>query len=259
MLLTTALFLDATLSPALLTTLGECLFIDRLLLFFCFFFGRRRSNHDRSQRSLQSWTSPISYQSGYDPDYKFPPLLFSRVNVVSFFLLPPVFIFFVFIKVMVLTDSFPCMILHRRNLACRGCGCPRSESQVSSMNRQALSMPSTRLPTSPRFASASNPSFFAGPSIPNSHYPAIQQGARYPLTAQPVASAKPPSPSHPLLTPSGRSFSVGGKVQNISSDPTVACIMYWPDNEPFPEQGQIRPSNLVGVPVIQFGALQYVQ
>lgn len=25
--------------------------------------------------------------------------------------------------------------------------------------------------------------------------------------------------------------------------------MYWPDNEPFPEQGQIRPSNVVGVAV----------
>ncbi|KAG5636980.1 hypothetical protein H0H81_006186 [Sphagnurus paluster] len=27
--------------------------------------------------------------------------------------------------------------------------------------------------------------------------------------------------------------------------------MYWPDNEPFPEQGQIRPSGLVGVPYSQ--------
>ena len=25
--------------------------------------------------------------------------------------------------------------------------------------------------------------------------------------------------------------------------------MYWPDNEPFPEQGQIRPSGLLGVAV----------
>ena len=152
---------------------------------------------------------------------------------------------------MVLTDSFPCMILHRRNLACRGCGCPRSESQVSSMNRQVLGMPPTRLPISPRFASpAGTTSFYPGPSIPNSpHCPTIQHGARYPLAAQPVAGAKPPSPSHPLLTPSGRSFSVGGKVQNVSSDPSVPCIMYWPDNEPFPEQGQIRPNTLAGVPV----------
>ena len=38
-------------------------------------------------------------------------------------------------------------------------------------------------------------------------------------------------------------------MQNISSDPLSPCIMYWPDNEPFPEQGQIRPSGLVGVAV----------
>ncbi|KAK7055171.1 RanBP2-type domain-containing protein [Favolaschia claudopus] len=58
----------------------------------------------------------------------------------------------------------------------------------------------------------------------------------------------PPTHAHPLLTPSGRAFAVGGKVQNISSDPLSPCIMYWPDNEPFPDQGQIRPSGLVGVP-----------
>lgn len=162
---------------------------------------------------------------------------------------------------MVLTDSFPCMILHRRNLACRGCGCPRSESQVSSMNRQALGMPSPRLPTSPRFAStAGATSFYTSPSIPNSsHYPTIPLGPRHPLAAQPVAGAKPASPSHPLLTPSGRSFSVGGKVQNISSDPSVPCIMYWPDNEPFPEQGQIRPNNIGGLPVSQLGDVGIVQ
>ena len=31
-----------------------------------------------------------------------------------------------FIVTTMLTASFPCMILHRRNLACIGCGCPRS-------------------------------------------------------------------------------------------------------------------------------------
>ncbi|KAG8215276.1 hypothetical protein J3R82DRAFT_8833 [Butyriboletus roseoflavus] len=134
-----------------------------------------------------------------------------------------------------------------RNLACRGCGCPRSESQVSSMNRQALGMPSARLPTSPRFTStAGTTPFYASTSIPN--YPSIPHGSRYPLAAQPAAAAKPASPSHPLLTPSGRSFSVGGKVQNVSTDPSAPCIMYWPDNEPFPEQGQIRPNNLSGLP-----------
>jgi len=65
---------------------------------------------------------------------------------------------------------------------------------------------------------------------------------------QPEVSG-PPKTAHPLLTPSGRAFAIGGKVQNVSSDPLAPCIMYWPDNEPFPEQGQIRPSSLVGVPV----------
>ncbi|ESK84228.1 hypothetical protein Moror_11080 [Moniliophthora roreri MCA 2997] len=61
---------------------------------------------------------------------------------------------------------------------------------------------------------------------------------------------------HPLLTPSGRAFAIGGRVQNISSDPLSPCIMYWPDNEPFPEQGQIRPGNLVGIahpPILNTG------
>ncbi|ETW79889.1 hypothetical protein HETIRDRAFT_248265, partial [Heterobasidion irregulare TC 32-1] len=54
---------------------------------------------------------------------------------------------------------------------------------------------------------------------------------------------------HHILTPSGREFSVGGRVQNVSTDPLAPCVMYWPDNEPLPEQGQLRPSGLLGVPV----------
>lgn len=52
-----------------------------------------------------------------------------------------------------------------------------------------------------------------------------------------------------ILTPSGRAFSVGGRVQDVSSDPLSSCFLFWPDNEPLPEQGQIRPSTLVGFPV----------
>ena len=33
--------------------------------------------------------------------------------------------------------------------------------------------------------------------------------------------------------------------------------MFWPDNEPFPEQGQIRPSHLSGVPVSGLGFFQW--
>ncbi|GJJ13973.1 hypothetical protein Clacol_008230 [Clathrus columnatus] len=45
-----------------------------------------------------------------------------------------------------------------------------------------------------------------------------------------------------ILTPSGRALSTGGKVQNISRNPMAPCIIFWPDNEPFPESSQIRPA-----------------
>lgn len=210
------------------------------------------------QASDQRLPSRVSYSSRCYSDYKLlhPPILADKPASL---LLPlrhrALFFSLACIKPMVLTDSFPCMILHKRNLACRGCGCPRSESQVSPVNRQALGMSSTRLPSSPRFANAAGATpFYPAPSIPSpSHYSTMQHGARHPLAVQPVTGAKPASPSHPLLTPSGRSFSVGGKVQNISSDPAAPCVMYWPDNEPFPEQGQIRPSSLSGVTVSRFG------
>lgn len=57
---------------------------------------------------------------------------------------------------------------------------------------------------------------------------------------------------HPLLTPSGRAFARGGRVQNISSDPMLPCIMWWPDNEPLPEQGQIRPPGLASAAVSHY-------
>ncbi|KAI0935166.1 hypothetical protein AcW1_005170 [Taiwanofungus camphoratus] len=60
-------------------------------------------------------------------------------------------------------------------------------------------------------------------------------------TQTPVAGSKGPRASYPLLTPSGRALSVGGRVQNISQDAMAPCMMYWPDNEGLPEQGQIRP------------------
>jgi len=137
-----------------------------------------------------------------------------------------------------LTSSFPCMILHRRNLACIGCGCPRSGSGTASTQQQQP----TRATSSPRFASF--------PAQTSMHHPSTQQSPySCTQTQHPSLPAPTQKSAHPLLTPSGRAFAVGGKVQNISSDPLSPCIMYWPDNEPFPEQGQIRPSGLVGVPV----------
>lgn len=150
-----------------------------------------------------------------------------------------------------------------RNLACRGCGCPRSESQVTSMNRQgSAALPSTRFPSSPRFIGSANAtSPYVQPSIPNTtsgpHYPSGSQGARHLSPSLPaLMNVKSPSPSNPLLTPSGRAFAVGGRVQNVSGDPLIPCVIFWPDNEPFPEQGQIRPSHLTGVqqpPILNTG------
>jgi hypothetical protein len=139
-----------------------------------------------------------------------------------------------------LTSSFPCMILHRRNLACIGCGCPRSGAGTASS--QQHSYPSTRTTSSPRFASL--PAQSSVPLASTEQSPYIYSQSQHASLPAPIQKS-----AHPLLTPSGRAFAVGGKVQNISSDPLSPCIMYWPDNEPFPEQGQIRPSGLVGVPV----------
>ena len=174
-----------------------------------------------------------------------------------------------------LTESFPCMILHRRNIACIGCGCPRSTAG----NAQAPAQRSSHSPTSrglpsPRFNPMTNIYYSSGPPGNQPHNQQQQQqqpshkqlplpptphsaGRSVPLpppspfgSPSPVPHvATPPKATHPLLTPSGRAFAVGGKVQNVSSDPLSPCIMYWPDNEPFPEQGQIRPSGLVGVAV----------
>ena len=178
-----------------------------------------------------------------------------------------------------LTESFPCMILHRRNIACIGCGCPRSGTgNAQTPPQQSSHSSASRGLPSPRFNSMPNNIYYSsGPpgqhQQPNqqSHNQQQQQHAYQQLPLPPTphpgrsAPVSPPSPlesssplshvanppkaTHPLLTPSGRAFAVGGKVQNVSSDPLSPCIMYWPDNEPFPEQGQIRPSGLVGVAV----------
>lgn len=146
-----------------------------------------------------------------------------------------------------LTDTFPCMILHRRNLACIGCGCPRSSDGASTSIYQTPNMPSRVLP-SPRFASSNNPPVSSNPP-PNPSFSLSQSQPAIYHSPAPQPHMIPQKSAHPLLTPSGRAFAVGGKVQNVSSDPLSPCVMYWPDNEAFPEQGQIRPSGLVGVPV----------
>lgn len=113
---------------------------------------------------------------------------------------------------------------------------------------------------SPRFA-ASASALRPGFSTPSLYPELARAGAGLHTQSSPGALAPPmpmplgpgmpsatqsmgPRSNHPypLLTPSGRAISVGGRVQNVSNDPLAPCIVYWPDNEPPPEQGQIRPS-----------------
>lgn len=111
--------------------------------------------------------------------------------------------------------------LSRRNFSCIGCGCPRPS---------ATHAPSSKAPYLPAVNSTQVPS------------------PRFVAALEPQMPVSPPQRAPHILTPSGRAFSVGGRVQNVSSDPLLPCIVFWPDNEPFPEQSQIRP-NLVGFPV----------
>ncbi|KAJ7239973.1 hypothetical protein B0H12DRAFT_1024954 [Mycena haematopus] len=170
-----------------------------------------------------------------------------------------------------------------RNLTCIGCGCPRSPTAAathdSPQSPHHFSFQSSNSPPhsshpqlSPRFAAASNntmqypgnlssPTGYGFPTQPSSS--SYNRAQLQQQQQQAVVNLPPPSPTatktthaHPLLTPSGRGFAVGGKVQNISSDPLSPCIMYWPDNEPFPEQGQIRPGGLMSVqqpPILNTG------
>jgi hypothetical protein len=142
------------------------------------------------------------------------------------------------------------LILHSRNLACIGCGCPRTNA-ASSPQYQTPTSP-TRLLSFPRFVSSpSCPTSFSpvSPTLPSQSYCSPPKPPSYPSPQMPHPVLPSAKTSHPLLTPSGRAFARGGKVQNVSSDPLSPCIMYWPDNEAFPEQGQIRPSGLMGVQV----------
>ncbi len=101
---------------------------------------------------------------------------------------------------------------------------PRRNLLASVAVAHDLSTPRTSLPTinpalvpSPRFAGALEP-----------HVPAS-------------LSHKIPH----ILKPSG----CAKRVQDVSSNPLYSCFMFWPDNEPLPEQGQICPSNLFGTQV----------
>ncbi|TFK37678.1 hypothetical protein BDQ12DRAFT_152220 [Crucibulum laeve] len=151
-----------------------------------------------------------------------------------------------------------------RNVNCIGCGYPRIDSGMMPPQNQTSSSQAARAVPSPRFSSMQgNVTYYSsGPPTAQQqqqHHQQSQQPAPpsfsdagsqpcFPPSGSTPQNSAPPKAAHPLLTPSGRTFAVGGRVQNISSDPLSPCIMYWPDNEPFPEQGQIRPSGLTGIP-----------
>jgi len=157
-----------------------------------------------------------------------------------------------------LTDYFPCATLHRRNTSCIGCGRPKSApisgSQQINQPHQIYSSSNNPMPhasPSPRFSNLPSRtlSVRAGLSMNQPAYSTSALQSQSSRMGYQHEVSSPPKSAHPLLTPSGRAFAIGGKVQNVSSDPLSPCIMYWPDNEPFPEQGQIRPGSLAGVPV----------
>ncbi|TFY50302.1 hypothetical protein EVG20_g11600 [Dentipellis fragilis] len=131
-----------------------------------------------------------------------------------------------------------------------GCGCPRPVHgpHVGQPSGQPTRLPSPRFvtPGGQEMQFPDSPALALSPTAPS--YP-------YHDNVSPVQTAFPqtqhqlkPAATHHLLTPSGRAISTGGRVQNISTDPLTPCVMYWPDNEPLPEQGQLRPSGLLGLP-----------
>lgn len=144
----------------------------------------------------------------------------------------------------------------QRNLSCIGCGSPRPADGFTSPE-----------PRSPPAWTAQNrvcpsPRFMGGMHGPMSHPPPapLDDLSRlvksHPAPHALISPGTPKTPAYPILTPSGRALAVGGKVQNVSTDPFTPCLMWWPDNEPLPEQSQIRPSGLIGVqhpPILNTG------
>lgn len=85
--------------------------------------------------------------------------------------------------------------------------------------------------------------------------PMPQRHATEPLQRSPQPPLASVVQQH-ILTPSGRAFSEGGHVQNVSSDPLGPLVIFWPDNEPLPEPGQLRPTNVAGMVVSSSNILQ---
>ncbi|KAH7332601.1 hypothetical protein B0J17DRAFT_722137 [Rhizoctonia solani] len=61
------------------------------------------------------------------------------------------------------------------------------------------------------------------------------------LDSMPASGKQQPARLPSILTPSGRAFARGGRIQNVSPIAVAPLIMFWPDNEPLPLACQIRP------------------
>ncbi|KZT53177.1 hypothetical protein CALCODRAFT_511593 [Calocera cornea HHB12733] len=58
-----------------------------------------------------------------------------------------------------------------------------------------------------------------------------------------------------IVTPSGRAFASAGSRKNVSGDDGNPVVLFWPDNEPIPDPGQVRP-NMLGLsqpPILNTG------
>ncbi|KDQ54481.1 hypothetical protein JAAARDRAFT_135150 [Jaapia argillacea MUCL 33604] len=147
-----------------------------------------------------------------------------------------------------------------RNMTCIGCGSSRpGDGLPSPVPRSPVSwMSSIRALSSPRFVGAPHLQSCESQHLPSGAAPRPVHSSTFsqPHSVSQVFRGKPPAPSYPLLTPSGRALSLGGKVQNVSNDPLTPCVMWWPDNEPLPEQGQIRPTGIISIqhpPILNTG------
>lgn len=124
-------------------------------------------------------------------------------------------------------------------------------------NTTRISNSSTNAPNQPFSASSAAGVKGLVPSPTGALFPSLSQAQQLVLAGiRPLPS---PTASIPLqvgnssnaskmpsiLTPSGRTFAVGGRVRNISNDDMNPVFMFWPDNEPLPETTQIRPPTAV--------------
>lgn len=141
-----------------------------------------------------------------------------------------------------LPASAPCRH-HSRNLNCISCNAPGPRSATTGLNGYT-GVPNA---SSPRFAGVSlGTTPTQGLSIQQQL--AAATAALAAATSMPNAGGKLSASQTRQLTPSGRAFAVGGRMQNVSQDVLAPCVMFWPDNEALPEPGQIRP---VGLSIVQ--------